>query len=55
MLSLKASTKELAEMIFAHPTISEAVKEAAEDSFQAALHLPPRKITRIAADVEEAK
>ena len=55
MLSLKASTKELAEMIFAHPTISEAVKEAAEDSFQAALHLPPRKITRIAADVEEVK
>jgi dihydrolipoamide dehydrogenase len=55
MLSLKASTKELAEMIFAHPTISEAVKEAAEDSFQAALHLPPRKISRVAADVEEVK
>ncbi|MCD4831385.1 MAG: dihydrolipoyl dehydrogenase [Anaerohalosphaeraceae bacterium] len=44
MLSLKASTKELAEMIFAHPTLSEAVKEAAADAFQMALHLPPRKI-----------
>lgn len=55
MLSMKASGKQLAEMIFAHPTLSEAVKEAAEDSFQQALHLPPRKITRVAADVEEAK
>lgn len=43
MLSLKASTKDLAEMIFAHPTLSEAIKEAAEDSFMAALHLPARK------------
>lgn len=55
MLSVKAGMKQLAEMIFAHPTLSEAVKEAAEDSFQQALHLPPRKITRIVADVEEAK
>jgi dihydrolipoamide dehydrogenase len=51
MLSVKASARDLADMIFAHPTLSEAVKEAAEDSFQSALHLPPRKITRIAADV----
>ena len=43
MLSLKASAKDLAGMIFAHPTLSEAIKEAAEDSFMAALHLPPRK------------
>jgi dihydrolipoamide dehydrogenase len=55
MLSAKAGMKQLAEMIFAHPTLSEAVKEAAEDSFQQALHLPPRKITRVVADVEEAK
>ena len=55
MLTLKASAKDLAEMIFAHPTLSEAVKEAAEDAFQSALHLPPRKITRIAADIEEIK
>lgn len=53
MLSMKASAKDLAQMIFAHPTLSESVKEAAEDSFQSALHLPPRKITRIAADIEE--
>ena len=55
MLTLKASAKDLAEMIFAHPTLSEAVKEAAEDAFQSALHLPPRKNTRIAADIEEIK
>lgn len=55
MLSLKASAKDLGEMIFAHPTLSESVKEAAEDAFQSALHLPPRKITQITADVEEIK
>jgi dihydrolipoamide dehydrogenase len=54
MLSLKASAKDLAEMIFAHPTLSESVKEAAGDAFQGALHLPPRKITRIAAEAEKA-
>lgn len=53
MLTLKASAKELGEMIFAHPTLSEAVKEAAEDSFQAALHLPPKKVACVVADVEE--
>ncbi|MHC5095054.1 MAG: dihydrolipoyl dehydrogenase, partial [Planctomycetota bacterium] len=55
MLSMKASAKDLAEMIFAHPTLSEAVKEAAQDAYQSALHLPPRKITRIAADAEKVK
>jgi dihydrolipoamide dehydrogenase len=55
MLTLKASAKDLGEMIFAHPTLSEAVKEAAEDSFQSAMHLPPRKISRIPADLEEVK
>ena len=55
MLTLKASTKDLAGMIFAHPTLSEAVKEAAEDAFQSALHLPPRKITRVVALAEEVK
>lgn len=53
MLSQKAGAKDLAGMIFAHPTLSEAVKEAAEDSFQSALHLPPRKITRVIADADE--
>ena len=55
MLTLKASAKDLAEMIFAHPTLSEAVKEAAEDAFQSALHLPPRKMTRVTADAEEVR
>jgi dihydrolipoamide dehydrogenase len=50
MLTLKASAKDLAEMIFAHPTISEAVKEAAADTFETAMHLPPRKITQIVAE-----
>ncbi len=50
MLTLKAKASELGEMIFAHPTISEAVKEAAEDSFEKALHMPPRKITTLVAD-----
>jgi dihydrolipoamide dehydrogenase len=42
MLSLKASARDLADMVFAHPTIGEAVKEAAQDSFEQAMHLPPR-------------
>lgn len=53
MLSQQASAKDLAHMIFAHPTISEAVKEAAEDAFDSALHLPPRKLTQIVAEAEE--
>ncbi|MGD9110463.1 MAG: dihydrolipoyl dehydrogenase [Phycisphaerales bacterium] len=53
MISLKADAKELGEMIFAHPTLSEAVKEAAEDSFQSALHLPPKKVTQIVAEAKE--
>lgn len=52
MLSQKASAKDLAHMIFAHPTLSEAVKEAAEDAFDSALHLPPRKMTKIIAEAQ---
>jgi len=48
MLHCKASVEELAEVVFAHPTISEAIKEAAEDALGMALHLPPRKLLRIA-------
>ncbi len=55
MLTLKADTHQLGEMIFAHPTISEAVKEAAEDVFQNALHLPPKKLITLAAEAEELK
>lgn len=48
MLHQKVSTRDLAETIFAHPTISEAIKEAAEDALGEGLHLPPRKIFRTA-------
>jgi dihydrolipoamide dehydrogenase len=55
MLGLKASAAELAEMVFAHPTLGEAVKEAAEDSFDQALHLPPRSLMKITAEAKEIK
>jgi len=42
---------QVAETIFAHPTFSEAFKEATEDAMGEAIHLPPRKILRIAAGV----
>lgn len=51
MLHVKASMHDLAEAIFAHPTISEAIKEAAEDALGVGLHLPPRKIFRVPAMV----
>jgi len=53
MLGMKVNTTELAEMIFAHPTIGEAVKEAAEDSFLSAMHLGPRRVKRVVAQAEE--
>jgi hypothetical protein len=34
--------------VWAHPTISEAIKESAEDALNMGLHLPPRKILRAA-------
>jgi len=52
MLDRQATTRELAEIVFAHPTISEAVKESAEDALHAALHLPPRRIIKAVADVQ---
>ncbi len=42
-----ATVTDLAEEVFAHPTISEAVKEAAEDALGQALHLPPRKVVTV--------
>ena len=50
MIGRKVSTRDFAETVFAHPTISEAMKEAAEDALGIALHLPPRKIVRLAAE-----
>jgi len=46
LLGKKASAGDLAETILPHPTISEALKDAAEDALSAALHLPPRKAIR---------
>lgn len=43
----KLKTHELADVVFAHPSISEGLKEASEDALGAALHLPPRKIMRV--------
>ncbi|MCC5876573.1 MAG: hypothetical protein JJU11_10185, partial [Candidatus Sumerlaeia bacterium] len=51
LLDQKATTTAVAETVFAHPTISEAVKEAAEDALGMGLHLPPKKLHRIAATI----
>ena len=47
LLHRKVSVEELTEVIFAHPTMSEALKEAGEDALGAALHLPPKKVMRV--------
>lgn len=49
LLHQKVSMKDVAETVWAHPTISEAIKEAAEDAMGMALHLPPRKVFRMPA------
>jgi dihydrolipoamide dehydrogenase len=46
LLHHKVSVAGVAETIFAHPTIAESIKEAAEDSMQMALHLAPKKALR---------
>jgi dihydrolipoamide dehydrogenase len=51
LMQKKASLQDVAETIFAHPTISESIKEAAEDALSAGLHLPPRKVLRLAGTV----
>lgn len=49
LLHMKASMHDVAETVWAHPTISESIKESAEDALNLGLHLPPRKILRGAA------
>jgi dihydrolipoamide dehydrogenase len=49
MLTQNASVHELADTVFAHPTISESIKEAAEDALYMGLHLPPRKMMKVVA------
>jgi dihydrolipoamide dehydrogenase len=51
LMHMKASVQDVAETIFAHPTISESLKESAEDALSSGLHLPPRKVLRIAGVV----
>ncbi len=46
LLHQKVSMHDVAETVWAHPTISEAIKESAEDALCMGLHLPPRKIIR---------
>ena len=48
LLHQKVSVADVAETVFAHPTISESIKEAAEDALLMGLHLPPRKVMRVA-------
>ena len=51
LLQQKVTMEEVAETVWAHPTLSEAIKEAAEDSLSMALHLPPRKVLSVVAEV----
>ena len=49
LLHQEVTVRELAEVVYAHPTISESIKEAAEDALGMAIHLPPRKVLRATA------
>ncbi len=40
--ALVGSTEEITDVVFAHPTVSEVLKEAWEDAFGLSLHGPPR-------------
>ena len=51
MLHQKVGVRDVAETVFAHPTISESIKEAAEDALSMGLHLPPRKVLQVMATV----
>jgi dihydrolipoamide dehydrogenase len=47
LMHTKASMHDFAEVVFAHPTIGESLKEAAEDALSAGLHMPPRKLISV--------
>jgi dihydrolipoamide dehydrogenase len=51
LMHTRATVAEMGEVVFAHPTISESLKEAAEDALGAALHLPPKKLVRLTAEI----
>jgi len=40
--ALLGSTQKITDVCFAHPTVSEVLKEAWEDAFGTSLHIPPR-------------
>lgn len=47
LVHTKAKATDVAEMIFAHPTMNEAIREAVEGSLFQGLHMPPSKILRL--------
>jgi dihydrolipoamide dehydrogenase len=49
LMHTKARVEEFAEVVFAHPTIGESLKESAEDALGAGLHIAPRKLIKITA------
>lgn len=46
LLHQKVKTHDAADLIFAHPTMSESIKESLEDSIGEGIHAPPRKVIR---------
>jgi dihydrolipoamide dehydrogenase len=51
LIQQKATVKELADIVWAHPTVGESIKESTEDALGIGLHLPPRKVIRIPASM----
>jgi dihydrolipoamide dehydrogenase len=51
LLHRKVKVEDVAETVFAHPTISEALREAAEDALSMSLHLAPRKTLRVMGEL----
>ncbi len=51
LLHQKVTVEQMAEVIFAHPTISEGIKEAAEDALHAGLHVLPRPVQQVKAGI----
>lgn len=51
LLHQKVKVADVAEVVFAHPTISESLKEAAEDALLMGLHVAPRRVLRAVGEV----
>ena len=45
----KATAHDVLHTVFSHPTLSETVKEATEDSLGQAIHIPPRNVIKLKA------